>query len=177
MLKKLKKNNRGSGWALIRVLCYMLIMLVFTAAVDAVVLLTSMATLSYNAMYVSKQLSVNGGLPGHGQNQAIVVEPLKRATHLCGIDDDDWSVVVESEGLPGGKADVYPGGFAGEDNDRKAISDVDVLGISEGHNKIQTLRLTFIHKWKFCPVFKMLKLETPITISFNYRSEYIRPFT
>lgn len=175
MLKKFKNNNKGSGWALIRVSCYMLILLVFTAAVDAVVLLASMATLSYNTMYVSKQLSVNGGLPGGIKNQTVVVEPLKRAAHLCGIDDNDWSVIVKSDGLKDGEANVYPGGSLEKDSDTDPVNSISDLGISKGHNKIQTLELTFVHKWKFCPIFRMLNLETPITISYNYRSEYIRP--
>lgn len=176
MFKRFKNNNKGST-TIVRAISYIFIFLTFTAAIDAVLLLGSMATLSYNAMYVSKQLSINGGLPGHGQNRTIVVEPLQKAARLCGISDDNWSVEIESEGLPGGKADVYPGMFSDEDSNRAPINDIGYMGLSLGHNKIQTLKLTFIHQWKFCPVFYMLNLKTPITISFNYRSEYIRPIS
>lgn len=177
MFSFLKKNNKGSGWSIIRVLCYLLLMIAFFAAVDAVVLMGRMAILSYNMMYTSKQLSVNGGLSGTQFNNDYVITPITKAAQLAGLEEDEWHLTIYSDGLSGGKTVVCPNGNSGAiDSNRDSIGGVTgTLSISKGFNSIQTAELIFNHKWEFCPILKMLNLETPITISFNYRSEYIRP--
>lgn len=182
MLKKfrlfLRKNDdKGTDAGIVRVLSYMIFGLCFFTMIDAVVLMVNMATMSYHAMYCAKQLSVNGGLtgpPAETSTNLFVNRTMHKAAILSGISDSDWTCTVYSSGLSGGKAEIFPAMSSAEDAGRRPIANTGDYSVARGFSTPQSLEVVFIHKWDFSPILRGLGLETPITLHFNYRSEYIR---
>ena len=181
----LKKNDdKGTDAGIVRVLSYMIFGLCFFTMIDAVVLMVNMATMSYHAMYCAKQLSVSGGLSGTTQVTFFQNRPvtsgqfvnlvMNKAAIISGISSGDLTCTVYSSGLSGGQAEVFPSLSSAEDSGRRAISQQGDWSIARGFSKPQSLEVVFVHKWDFSPILRGLGLETPITLHFNYRSEYIR---
>ena len=178
LLKKIlnKKDNKGSDAGIVRILCYLIFGATFFTCVDGIVLLHNMTMLTFHSMYCAKQLSVTGGLDGDSNGSTgYCYQKFYQASTKCGLAPDEITATVYSSGLSGGEAQVYPSCSYVEDIGRMPEAPVgSYYTISRGYNGPQNLEVIFIHTWKFSPFFRALGLETPITLNFNYRSEFIR---
>lgn len=194
-LKKLK-NNKGAGSVITRMWSMLILFFAAMFVIDVLVFVVNVTVTGYQTMYVARILSTQGGFIGSGSsiiadcnqvsiktndswkyNQEIL-QIFDKVTGYCGIDPGDWSLkVIDCNGQ---EKYIYrngtkPGDATSYVSPARCLKNPsNPLTYAQKHGTIETIQFHYDYVWRFFPIFRMADLSVPMTISFNYRTEYVR---
>lgn len=198
-IKKMK-NNKAAGSVITRMWSMMILFFVAMFIIDVLVFVVNVTVMGYETMYMTRKLSAQGGFIGSGTstspncvmsqvslktdnswlyNQEIISD-FQKKTAFCGIKEGDWKLKVYEEGE--GSVDItfynrgsIPGDATSYVSPARCIKNPgNSISYATGHGSIGTLEFHYDYVWRFFPLFRMADVKVPMTISFNYRSEYVR---